>query len=155
MHAAPRLLNSARLLQGARSNGDEFLALPPNGPDRNSINDSGSLLRALCRSSDATACTGPSAAEAEFRTNAGTWPRVGGLLLIAIGLQTGMLLLLGYIGLRLLLAAIFSMFYLLLHAGHRAAPGFGRERKGAVPRVGGAVCWRRSRRSSYSRSCLA
>ncbi len=122
--AAPRLLSSARLLQEARRNGDEFLALPPNGPDRNSINDSGSLLRALCRSSDATACTGPSAAEAEFRTNAGTWPRVGGLLLIVIGLL-GMLLLLGYIGLRLLLAAILTMFYLLLTPGIVLLPALG------------------------------
>ena len=122
--AAPRLLSSARLLREARSNGDEFLALPPNGPDRNSINDSGSLLRALCRSSDATACTGPSAAEAEFRTNSGTWPRVGGLLLIVIGLL-GMLLLLGYIGLRLLLAAILSVFYLLLTPGVVLLPALG------------------------------
>src|SRR5207302_2438288 len=35
------LAHSAQLLQEARTNGAIFLALPANGPDRNSINDSG------------------------------------------------------------------------------------------------------------------
>ena len=143
--------DSARLLREATTNGDEFLALPPNGPDRNSINDSGSLLRAICRTSDATACTGPSAAEAEFRTNSGTWPRVGGLLLIAIGLL-GMLLLLGYVGLRLLLAAILSVFYLLLTPGIVLLPALG-EGGRAVFRAWALRLAARLWRSWCSRSC--
>ena len=37
------------------------------------------------QSSEATDCRGPTAAQAEFRTNGGTWSRVGGLLLIVGG----------------------------------------------------------------------
>jgi hypothetical protein len=123
---ANSFVNSARLLREGRTNGDEFLALPPNGPERNSINDTGSLLRAVCRSSDATSCVGQSAGEAEFRTNSGTWPRLGGLVLIVLGLL-GMILLLGYIGLRLLLAAILSVFYLLLVPGIVLVPALGEQ----------------------------
>ncbi len=119
-----RLSDSARLLREARTNGALFLALPPNGPARNSINESGSLLRALCGASDATNCTAPTSAEAEFRTQTGTWPRVAGLLLIAVGL-VGMLLLFGHIGLRLLLAATLSLFLLLLVPGVVLAPALG------------------------------
>jgi hypothetical protein len=118
------LSTSARLLREARTNGALFLALPANGPARNSINESGSLLRTLCQTATATSCVGPGAAEAEFRTNGGTWSRVGGLLLIALGLL-GMMMLLGYIALRLLLAALLSLFYLLLAPGIVLAPAFG------------------------------
>lgn len=120
------LVSSARLLREGTTNGDEFLALPPNGLERNSINDTSSLLRAACRSADATSCVGQSAGEAEFRTNSGTWPRVGGLVLIVLGLL-GMMLLLGYIGLRLLLAAILSVFYLLLVPGIVLVPALGEQ----------------------------
>ncbi len=137
-----RLLASARLLREARTNGDEFLALAPNGPARNSINDTSSLLRTVCHSSDATSCEGPGASEAEFRTNAGTWPRVGGLMLIVIGVL-GMLLLLGWIGLRLLLAAILSLFYLLLTPGVVLVPVLGEAGRSAfrgwAARLFGAV----------------
>jgi hypothetical protein len=121
---AQGLLASARLLGEARTNGALFLALPPNDADRNSINDSGSLLHALCRTSDATSCTGSGASEAEFRTNAGTWARVSGLLLIAIGLL-GMLLLFGYVAVRLLTAAAMSLVYLLLVPGVVVVPALG------------------------------
>jgi len=137
-----RTAASARLLREAQTNGEEFLAFPPNGPERNSINDSSSLLRAICRSSDPTGCVGPAASEAEFRTNAGTWPRVAGLLLIVIGLL-GMLLLLGYIAMRLLLAAILSVFYLLLTPGVVLIPVLGEAGRGAfrawATRLFGAV----------------
>jgi hypothetical protein len=43
---------------------------------RNAINDDASLLRAICQSSEATRCRGPTAAQAQFRTNGGTWSRV-------------------------------------------------------------------------------
>ncbi len=118
------LEHSAQLLRGATSNGAIFLALPPNGPGRNSINEPGSLLRALCNSSQATACRGPTAAQAEFRTGGRTWARVGGLLLIVAG-TLGMLLLLGFIALRLLSAALFSLMYLLLAPAVVLAPAFG------------------------------
>jgi hypothetical protein len=118
------LANSVRMLRAARTNGAIFLALPANGAGRNSINDSRSLLRAICQSEDATRCRGPSASEAEFRTNHGTWPRVGGLLLIIAG-ALGMLLLLGFIALRLLTAVLFSLLYLLLAPLVSLAPALG------------------------------
>jgi hypothetical protein len=121
---ASAIAHSARLLRSARTNGAIFLALPANGAARNSINDTRSLLRAVCRSEDATRCRGPSASEAEFRTNRGTWPRVGGLVLILIG-SLGALLLLGYLALRLLTAAVFSLLYLLLAPLVTLAPALG------------------------------
>ena len=122
--AARALEHSAQLLRSARSNGAIFLALPANGPARNSINDESSLLRVMCQSSQATGCRGPMAAQAEFRTNRGTWKRVGGLLLIVAGVL-GMLLLFGFIALRLLGAAIFSLLYLLLAPAAVLAPALG------------------------------
>lgn len=131
--AGASLLNSARLLREAPTNGALFLALAPNGPDRNSINKAGSLLRVLCGTSDATACAGPAAAQAEFRTNAGTWPRVTGLMLIVVGML-GMLLLFGYVALRLLTAAVLTLFFLLLVPGVVLTPALG-ERGRAVFRL--------------------
>jgi hypothetical protein len=122
--AATALEHSAQLLRSAKSNGALFLALPANGPERNSINNEGSLLRVMCQSSQATRCRGPTAAQAEFRTNGGTWKRVGGLLLILAGVL-GMLLLFGFIALRLLGAAIFSLLYLLLAPAAVLAPALG------------------------------
>ncbi|HUA73805.1 MAG TPA: hypothetical protein VL988_03525 [Solirubrobacteraceae bacterium] len=130
---ADALERSARLLRAARTNGEVFLALPPNGPARNAINDPGSLLRAICRSEDATDCHGSAAAPAEFRANHGTWPRVGGLLLIAAGVL-GLLLLLGFVALRLLGAAIFSLLYLLLAPAVALAPALGEPGRAAFRR---------------------
>jgi hypothetical protein len=121
---AKALQRSARLLRNARTNGAIFLALPPNGPGRNSINDPRSLLHAICRSDSATSCHGTAAAPAEFRTNGGTWARVGGLLLIVAGVL-GMLLLLGFLALRLLGSAIFALLYLLLAPIAALAPSLG------------------------------
>jgi hypothetical protein len=100
-----------RLLH-ARTNGELFLALPANEAIRNSINDPGSLFNVLCGGSE-TPCRGPTAAEAEFRTEHGTAWRFMGLVFIWVGVL-GMLLLLGFIGMRLLGAAIASLLYLLL-----------------------------------------
>ncbi|HEY4824176.1 MAG TPA: hypothetical protein VIH49_03925 [Solirubrobacteraceae bacterium] len=116
--------HSARLLRAAHTNGAIFLALPPNGPERNAINDPTSLLRAICRSETATDCHGSAAAAAEFRTNHGTWSRVGGLLLITAGVL-GMLVLLCFLALRLLGAAIFSLVYLMLAPVAALAPALG------------------------------
>jgi hypothetical protein len=121
---AKALERSARLLRAAQTNGAIFLALPANGPARNSINDPESLLRTICQRDDATSCRGSTAAEAEFRTNDGTWPRVGGLLLIVVGVL-GMLLLLGFVALRLLTSAIFSLLYLMLAPAVVLAPALG------------------------------
>jgi hypothetical protein len=118
------LEHSAQLLRSARSNGAIFLALPANGPQRNSINDESSLLRVMCQSSDANSCKGRMAAQAQFRTRAGTWKRLGGLLLIVAGVL-GMLLVFGFIALRLLGAAIFSLLYLLLAPAAVLAPALG------------------------------
>jgi hypothetical protein len=140
---AQALEHSAELLRDAQSNGALFLALPANGAARNSINEQGSLLRTLCQSSEATNCQGPTAAEAEFRTNGGTWPRVAGLVLIVGGLL-GMLLLLGFVAVRLLAAAIFSLLYLLLAPAMVLAPAFGQAgralfRRWAVQLLGAVV----------------
>jgi hypothetical protein len=121
---ARALRHSAQLLRAAKSNGAIFLALPANGPERNSINDEGSLLRVMCQSSQATRCQGPMAAQAEFRTNGGTLKRVAGLVLIVAGVL-GMLLLVGFIALRLIGAAIFSLLYLLLAPAMVLAPALG------------------------------
>jgi hypothetical protein len=121
---AQLLEHSAELLRGAQSNGAIFLALPANGAARNSINQEGSLLRTLCQSSEADGCRGPTAAQAEFRTSGETWFRLGGLLLIAGGLL-GMLLLIGFVTLRLLRAAVFGVLYLLLAPALVLAPAFG------------------------------
>jgi len=115
---------TAQLLREADTNGAIFLALPPNGPARNAISEQGSLLSAICRSSEATSCEGPAAAQAEFRTDSGTWPRAAGLLMIIAGVL-GMLLLLGFIGVRILGASLLSLLYLLLAPGIVLAPAFG------------------------------
>jgi hypothetical protein len=114
----------ASLLARARTNGEFFLALPANSPMRNSINDERSLLRVICGTADATACSGPAAAEAEFRTQSGTWPRAGGLLFVTIG-TCGALALLGFIALRLLSASLLAVLYLLLAPVAVLAPAFG------------------------------
>jgi hypothetical protein len=121
---AKALEHSASMLRSAQTNGAIFLALPANGPQRNAINESGSLLRAICQSDDATNCHGPAAAEAEFRTNHGTWGRVAGLALIVAGLL-GLLLLLGFLALRLLAAALLSLLYLMLAPMAVLAPALG------------------------------
>jgi hypothetical protein len=121
---AKALEHSAGLLREAQTNGAIFLALPANGAARNSINEQGSLLRTLCESSEATDCRGPTAAQAEFRTSTGTLARLGGLLLIVAGVL-GMMLLLGFIALRLLASAIFSLLYLLMAPAMVLAPALG------------------------------
>lgn len=121
---ASALRRSAELLNRARSNGAIFLSLPANGPARNSINETNSLLRTLCGNGEATKCHGPTAGQAEFRTNSGTWPRVGGLLLIVAG-ALGMLLLLGFIVLRLLGSALLALLYLLMAPAAVLAPALG------------------------------
>jgi hypothetical protein len=115
--------DSAEMLRDARTNGELFLALPANEAARNSINESGSLFNVLCGGSEEP-CQGPTAKQAEFRTQRGTAARVIGLFLIWIGVL-GMVLLLGHIALYLLGAAITSLFLLLLAPGAVIAPALG------------------------------
>ncbi|MGH2834610.1 MAG: hypothetical protein ACRDKD_00250 [Solirubrobacteraceae bacterium] len=113
-----------QLVRDADTNGALFLAFPANGPARNSINQEGSLLRAICRSEEATKCKGPAASEAEFRTDGGTFPRMFGLLAIVAGIA-GLALLFGSITLQLLMAALFSVLILLLAPIAVLAPALG------------------------------
>lgn len=111
----------------ATTNGDLFLALPSDGPRRNSINADAanpSLLRTLCGSDTATSCSAATGPQAEFRTDKGTWARLGGLLLIVIG-ATGMFAVIGFICLRLIGAALLALLYLLLAPVVVLAPAVG------------------------------
>jgi hypothetical protein len=135
---AGALRHSAQLLREARTNAAIFLALPANGVARNSINEPGSLLRIMCQSADASECRGATAAQAEFRTSGGTLARLGGLLLIAGGLL-GLLLLFGFLALRLLMAAVFSLLYLLLAPAAVIAPAFGDGGRALFRRWGGQL----------------
>lgn len=117
------LSQSAVELHRARTNAELFLALPANQAMRNSINDSRSLFNVLCGGSE-TPCRGPTAAQAEFRTEHGTAWRFMGLVFIWIGVL-GMLLLLGFIAIHLLGAAIASLLYLLLAPAAVLAPALG------------------------------
>jgi hypothetical protein len=120
-----RLEAIAGNLEAARSNGALFLALPANGPARNSINETGSLLHVLCGGSlDATACRGPTAAQAQFRTQHGLPARLVGLALIWCG-AAGMLALLGWIVLRLLTAAVLVLIMTLALPAVVLAPALG------------------------------
>ncbi|MGI8558724.1 MAG: hypothetical protein ACR2ND_10500 [Solirubrobacteraceae bacterium] len=125
--ARVQLTGQADALDSARTNGAVFLALPPGSKPRNSINADAqhpSLLHTLCGSSDATSCPSSTGPQAQFRTEQGTWPRAGGLLLIAIG-SAGMLALLAFLGLRLLASAILATLLLLLAPVAVLAPAFG------------------------------
>ncbi len=122
-----QLAGAATALGVARSNGELFLAIPPDALSRTALSSqtvTPTLYGTLCGSNDPTACTAPTAPQAEFRTASGTWPRVGGLLLIVAG-SLGMLLLLGFIALRLLGAALATLLYLLLAPLAVLAPALG------------------------------
>ncbi len=120
---ARQLEDSVRQLRETRTNGGLFLALPANQATRNSINDQGSLFNVLCGGSEMP-CRGPTAAQAEFRTEHGTLWRFMGLVFIWAG-ALGMLLLLGFIAMHLLGAAIASLLYLLLAPAAVLAPALG------------------------------
>lgn len=111
-------------LRDAQTNGELFLALPANGALRNSVSKSGSLLNVLCGSESIDECKGPTAAQAQFRSSGATIQRAAGLMLILIG-ATGMVLVLGFIALHLLGAALQSLLYLLMAPAAVLAPGFG------------------------------
>jgi hypothetical protein len=122
---ARSLATSAELLRGASTNGELFLALPADELQRNSVTTEGALLNVLCGAGEsADRCRGPTAPQAEFRTEKGTNSRVMGLLIIWAG-SLGMLLLFGSLALRLLGAALGCLFYLLLAPAAVIAPALG------------------------------
>jgi hypothetical protein len=122
--AALAVERSAQLMDRATTNGALFLAFPANGPERNAITENGSLLQVLCQAADDTRCTGPTASQAEFRSASGTFPRMIGVVLIALGVL-GMVMLLGLVALHLLAAAVVSLFMLLLAPFVVLAPALG------------------------------
>jgi hypothetical protein len=122
-----QLSGAATALREARTNGELFLALPPDALARDALSTqtvTPTLYGTLCGSPDPTNCTAATAPQAEFRTASGTWPRVGGLLLIVAG-TLGMLLLLGFIALRLIGAALATLIFLLLAPLAVLAPALG------------------------------
>ncbi len=122
---ARMLSESAALLAEAHSNGELFLALPANEPERNSVTEEGMLLNVLCGDNkSADKCKDPTGQQAEFRSQKGTGSRVIGLFAIWLG-ALGMLLLLGYLALRLLSAALMGLFFLLLAPAAVLAPALG------------------------------
>jgi hypothetical protein len=130
------------LLRGVHTNGDIFLAFPNDAPLRNSVSTSGSLLTALCGSSDLATCQGATVAQAQFRGSGGTWTRAGGLLFIVLG-TAGMLALFAFLAFRLLGAALLTVFYLLLAPVAVLSPAFGEGGRAAfrgwAARLGGAL----------------
>jgi hypothetical protein len=126
------LAGAATALAAARTNGALFLALPPDALARTALSDqtaTATLYGTLCGSADPTACSAATAPQAQFRTASGTWPRVGGLLLIVAG-TLGMLLLFGFLALRLLGAALATLLYLMLAPLAVLAPALGEAGRG-------------------------
>ncbi len=115
---------TAQLVREANSNGALFLAFPANLPERNSVKEEGSLLHVLCQSDDDKECKGPTAAQAEFRSDSGTFARMIGVMLIAVGVL-GMVTLFGLLAVHLLASAVLSMFMLLLAPFAVLAPALG------------------------------
>jgi hypothetical protein len=119
------LAASAVLLREAQTNGELFLALPADEPERNSVKNKGTLLHVLCGGGEsADKCRGPTAPQAEFRSEKSAESRLLGLFLIWSG-ALGMLLLLGFLALRLLGAALMGLFFLMLAPAAVLAPALG------------------------------
>ena len=122
--SALTLEHSDELVGEADTNGALFLAFPANLPERNSVKEGSSLLHVLCQSDNDTKCKGSTAAQAEFRSDSGTFPRAIGIVLIAVGVL-GMTMLFGLIAVQLLVAAVLCLFLLLLAPFAVLAPALG------------------------------
>jgi hypothetical protein len=140
-----QLAGAATALAEARTNGELFLALPSDALQRTALTAQAAtptMYGTLCGSDNPTTCTASTAPQAEFRTASGTWPRVGGLLLIVAG-TLAMLLLFGFLALRLLGAALATLLYLLLAPIAVLAPALGEAGRDAfrlwLTRLVGAV----------------
>jgi hypothetical protein len=116
--------HTGQLVREADTNGALFLAFPANGPERNSVKAKDSLLHVLCQAEDDTKCEGSMAAQAEFRSDSGTFPRMIGVVLIAAGV-IGMTTLFGLLAVHLLASAVLSLFMLLLAPFAVLAPAIG------------------------------
>lgn len=100
----------------ADTNGELFLAFPPNTAERDGINDldgKKTLLGALCDSDDIKKCKGKYKPLADQRTEAGTMDRWGQLALVTTGL-IAVWVILGSLAIGLIGAAAASVFYLFL-----------------------------------------
>ncbi|HEY5287051.1 MAG TPA: hypothetical protein VIJ50_08100 [Solirubrobacteraceae bacterium] len=141
--SASALERSSELVREADTNGSLFLAFQANGPERNSTKNSGSLLHILCQAESESKCEGATATQAEFRSDGGTFPRMLGVALIAVGVL-GMAMLFGLIAIHLLLSALLSLFMLLLAPFIVLAPALGDAGRavfsGWLTRLLGAVC---------------
>ena len=137
------LTRESELVGNADTNGALFLAFPANGPERNSSKDESSLLHALCQSESDSKCKGATATQAEFRSDGGTFPRMLGVALIAVGVL-GMAMLFGLIAIHLLASALISLLMLLLAPFVVLAPALGDTGRavfsGWLTRLLGAVC---------------
>jgi hypothetical protein len=135
--------HASELVRGADTNGALFLAFPANGPERNSAKASDSLLHVLCQSENDGKCEGATAAQAEFRSGGGTFPRMLGVVLIAVGVL-GMAMLFGLIAIHLLASALLSLFMLLLAPFAVLVPALGDTGRalfsGWLTRLLGSVC---------------
>jgi hypothetical protein len=134
---------ASELVDKADTNGALFLAFPANGPERNSSKDESSLLHVLCQSENDSKCEGANATQAEFRSDGGTFPRMLGVVLIAVGVL-GMAMLFGLIAIHLLASALISLLMLLLAPFVVLAPALGDTGRavfsGWLTRLLGAVC---------------
>jgi hypothetical protein len=141
--SASALERTGELVREADTNGSLFLAFQANGPERNSTKSSGSLLHILCQAENDSKCEGATAKQAEFRSDGGTFPRMLGVALIAIGVL-GMAMLFGLIAIHLLVSALLSLFMLLLAPFVVLAPALGDAGRavfsGWLTRLLGAVC---------------
>lgn len=135
---ASGLAVSAALLRRAKTNGAIFLAQPANGPARNASNEDSSLFHAICDGPSATQCHGPAASEAEFRTSGFTIDRLIGLMMIWLG-ALGLILLLGFVVLRLLGAAVLSLVLLLCAPAAVLMPTIGESGRAAFRRWAGRL----------------
>ncbi len=137
------LSRASELVGKADTNGALFLAFPANGPERNSSKDESSLLHVLCQSESDSKCKGATATQAEFRSGGGTFPRMLGVALIAVGVL-GMAMLFGLIAIHLLASALISLLMLLLAPFVVLAPALGDMGRavfsGWLTRLLGAVC---------------
>jgi hypothetical protein len=134
---------ASELVGRAETNGALFLAFPANGPERNSSKSESSLLHVLCQSENDSKCEGATATQAEFRSDGGTFPRMLGVVLIAVGV-IGMAMLFGLIAIHLLTSALISLLMLLAAPFIVLAPALGDTGRtlfsGWLTRLLGSIC---------------
>jgi TrbL/VirB6 plasmid conjugal transfer protein len=140
---ASAVARASELVDRAETNGALVLAFPANGPERNSSKNESSLLHVLCQSENDSKCEGSTATQAEFRSDGGTFPRMLGVVLIAVGV-IGMAMLFGLIAIHLLASALISLLMLLAAPFIVLAPALGDTGRnlfsGWLTRLLGSIC---------------